>query len=55
MSPGSSAATAGRPGSPWRKLNPGRRALLVLGYLRKGETSAELAAGFGVGTAAAWR
>jgi hypothetical protein len=30
-------------GSPWRKLNPGRQALLVLAYLRKGETFAELA------------
>jgi hypothetical protein len=27
----------------------------VLAYLRKGETFAELAAGFGVGTATAWR
>jgi hypothetical protein len=42
-------------GSPWRKLNPGRLALLVLAYLRKGESFAELAAGFGVGTATAWR
>ncbi len=42
-------------GSPWRKLNPGQQALLVLAYLRKGETFAELAAGFGVGTATAWR
>jgi hypothetical protein len=42
-------------GSPWRKVNPGRQALLVLAYLRKGETFAELAAGFGVGTATAWR
>ena len=42
-------------GSPWRKLGPGRQALLVLAYLRKGETFAELAAGFGVGTATAWR
>jgi DDE superfamily endonuclease len=42
-------------GSPWRKLSPGRQALLVPAYLRKGETSAELAAGFGVGTATAWR
>jgi Helix-turn-helix of DDE superfamily endonuclease len=37
-------------GSPWRKLNPGRQALLVLAYLRKGETFAELAAGFGIST-----
>ena len=44
-----------RIGSPWRKLNPGRQALLVLVYLRKGETFAELAAGFGIGTATAWR
>jgi hypothetical protein len=42
-------------GSPWRKLSAGRQALLVLAYLRKGETFAELAAGFGVGTATAWR
>ena len=44
-----------RIGSAWRKLNPGRQALLVLAYLRKGETFADLAAGFGVGTATAWR
>ena len=42
-------------GSPWRKLDPGRQALLVLAYLRKGETFAELAAGFAVGTTTAWR
>ncbi len=42
-------------GSRWRKLEPGRQALLVLAYLRKGETFADLAAGFGVGTATAWR
>jgi DDE superfamily endonuclease/Helix-turn-helix of DDE superfamily endonuclease len=42
-------------GSSWRKLNPGRQALLVLAYLRKGETFAELAAGFAVGTTTAWR
>jgi hypothetical protein len=42
-------------GSPWRKLNPGQRALLVLVYLRKGETFAGVAAGFGVGTSTAWR
>ena len=42
-------------GSPWRMLNPGQQALLVLAYLRKGETFADLAAGFGVGTATAWR
>ena len=31
-------------GSCWRKLNPGRQALLVLASLRKGDTFAELAA-----------
>ena len=41
-------------GSCWRKLNPGQ-ALLVLAHLRKGETFAELAAGFAVGTTTAWR
>jgi hypothetical protein len=50
--PGSSCR---RIGSPWRKLSPGRQALLVLAYLCKGETFAELAAGFGIGTATAWR
>ena len=42
-------------GSCWRKLNPGQQALLVLAHLRKGETFAELAAGFEVGTTTAWR
>src|SRR5215467_14546089 len=42
-------------GSRWRKLNPGQQALLVLAYLRKGETFAHLAAGFGVGRTTAWR
>ena len=42
-------------GSLWRKLNPGQQALLVLAHLRKGETLAGLAAGFGVGTTTAWR
>jgi hypothetical protein len=44
-----------RIGSCWRRLNPGQQALLVLAHLRKGETFADLAAGFGVGTATAWR
>ena len=42
-------------GSRWRKLNPGREALLVLAYLRKGETFEQLAAGFGIGRTTAWR
>jgi hypothetical protein len=42
-------------GSRWRKLNPGQEALLVLAYLRKGETFEQFAAGFGVGRTTAWR
>jgi hypothetical protein len=42
-------------GSRWRKLDPARQALLVLAYLRKGETFEDLAAGFGVGRTTAWR
>ena len=37
-------------GSRWRKLNPAQQALLVLAYLRKGETFADLAARFTVST-----
>jgi hypothetical protein len=33
----------------WRRLNPGRQALLVLAHLRNGGTYQRLAAGFGVG------
>jgi hypothetical protein len=40
-------------GSRWRKLSPVQQALLVLAYLRKGETFAALAARFGIGTATA--
>lgn len=42
----------GQIGSPWRKLNAGQQALLVLAYLHNGDTSA----GFGVvtATATAW-
>jgi hypothetical protein len=36
-------------GSPWRKLSGGQEALLVLACLRKSETFAQLAAGFGIG------
>jgi hypothetical protein len=42
-------------GSPWRKPGPSQQALLVLAYLRKGETFTEAGARFGVGTATAWR
>ncbi len=44
-----------RIGSPWRRLTPGRQALLVLAHLRKGERYADLAAGFGVGIATVHR
>ncbi len=35
--------------------NPGQQALLVLVYLRKGETFAEIGAGFGVSATTGWR
>lgn len=38
-----------------RLLNPAQQALLVLVYLRKGDTFAELAAGFDISTSTAWR
>ncbi|XVS68218.1 transposase family protein [Actinosynnema sp. CA-299493] len=44
-----------RSGSVWRRLDPGQQALLVLVYLGKGETFAEIGAGFGVSTTTAWR
>jgi len=37
------------------QARPQPQALLLLAYLRKGETFAGLAAGHGVGTATAWR
>jgi hypothetical protein len=39
----------------WRKLSAGRQALLVVAYLRKGETYADLATGFGIGTTTVFR
>jgi hypothetical protein len=39
----------------WRRLEPGRQALLVVAHLRKGETYADLAAGFGIGTTTVYR
>lgn len=42
-------------GSRWRRLTPFRQALLVLVRLRKGESLAALAAGFGIGVATAHR
>jgi transposase len=42
-------------GSRWRRLDPGRQALLVLAHLRNGDTYARLAAGFGIGVATVYR
>ncbi|MGH3391874.1 MAG: helix-turn-helix domain-containing protein [Actinomadura sp.] len=42
-------------GSRWRRLPPGRQALLVLVHLHRSETFAGLAAAFGVGAATAHR
>src|SRR4051794_17421372 len=39
----------------WRKLSAGRQALLVLAYLRKGETYSDLACGFQIGTSTVYR
>lgn len=41
--------------SRWRRLDPGQQALLALAHLRNGDTYAQLAAGFGIGVATAWR
>lgn len=40
-------------GSPWRRLSPCRQALFVLAHLCKGETFAEVAAEFDVGSTGA--
>lgn len=42
-------------GSWWRKLDPPQQALLALVYLRKHDTYAALAEGWGIGEATAWR
>lgn len=42
-------------GSRWRRLAPGRQALLVLAHLRRGDTYAQLAAGFRIGIATVYR
>jgi hypothetical protein len=42
-------------GTRWRRLSVGRQALLVLAHLRKGETYADLATGFDIGTTTAFR
>ncbi len=42
-------------GTRWRRLSPGRQALLALAHLRNGHPYVQLAAGFGVGTTTAYR
>ncbi|MEF9881634.1 transposase family protein [Streptomyces sp. P9-A4] len=42
-------------GTRWRRLTPGRQALLALAHLRCGDTYAQLAAGFGIKIATAFR
>jgi len=40
--------------SRWRRLDPGRQALLALAHLRNGDTLTCLAAGFEIGVTTAW-
>lgn len=42
-------------GSRWRRLDPGRQALLALARLRNNDTYAYLADGFTIGLSTAWR
>ena len=42
-------------GTRWRRLDAGEQALLVVAYLRKGETYEDLTAGFGIGTTTVYR
>ena len=42
-------------GTRWRRLSVGDQAIMVLAHLRKGETYAELAAGYGIGTTTVFR
>jgi hypothetical protein len=42
-------------GTRWRRLEPGRQALLVLAHLRNGDTYTRLAAGFSIGVATVYR
>ncbi|MGK5738924.1 transposase family protein [Micromonospora sp. URMC 103] len=41
--------------SRWRRLGPGRQALVALAHLRNGDTYTRLAGGFEIGVATAWR
>jgi len=51
----SSSGTGSGSADPDASSTPAGQALLVLACLRTGETIAELAAGFGISTAATWR
>ncbi len=42
-------------GCRWRRLDPGRQALLLLAHLRNGDTYTRLAGGFGIGLATVYR
>jgi hypothetical protein len=42
-------------GTRWRRLSVGQQAMLVLAHLRKGETYADLGAGYGIGTTTVFR
>ena len=53
--PGSSGATARRSGRPGASSTRDGTPCWCWPYLRTGDTFAELAAGFGIGTATAWR
>lgn len=44
-----------RSGADGGRLAVGRQALLVMAHLRKGETYADLACGFGIGTSTVYR
>lgn len=39
----------------WRKVPPGRQSLLVIAYLRQGETYADPACGFRIGPSTVYR
>jgi hypothetical protein len=41
--------------SRWRRLDPGRQAVLALAHLRNGDTLSRLAAGFKIAVTTAWR
>jgi hypothetical protein len=48
-------ADRARRGTRYRRLDPGRQALLVLAHLRNGDTPARLAGGFEISPTTAWR